>query len=81
MSVVIPKQFTDSIDFPNGRGYTPCTAEYIETKEKRDAIYVPGDGRTLDDLSPEEYQAYSELDNKLMQLQLSGHLGQSVRFL
>lgn len=69
------------IDWPNGMGYTPCTSEFLATRDKRDAIHFPGDsGATMDSLSPEEYQEWNELDHLLMQMQLDGHLGKSVKY-
>lgn len=75
-------EHTSAIYWPNGNGETPCSAEYAATKDARDAIYVCGndEGETLDDLSPEDYQRWNELDDKLNGLQLNGHLGKSIRY-
>ncbi len=67
------------IDWPNGKGYTPCTAEYWNLHDERESL-KPTDDETLDDLSPERYQRYCEIDNELGGLQLNGHLGKSVRY-
>lgn len=72
--------YVECIDFPNGKGYTPCTQEYRDTYDARAAICDMNDGESIHDLDYDEYQAWSALDDKLAQLQLSGHLGQSVRF-
>lgn len=69
------------LPFPNGKGYTPCTKEYLLIKNERDAIYDPNEeDRFLKDLDADEYQRWSELDEALAQLQMRGHLGTSVRF-
>ena len=66
------------IEFPNGRGYTPCTPEYVNTYDTRNGICNPTQGGQLGDLSAEDYQEWSRLDDLLNNLQLSGHLGKSV---
>lgn len=71
-------QHTDSIEFPNGAGYTPCSREYAEITDKMDAIKP--DYVNLSDLSPEDYQEWNVLDAKRMSLQASGHLGKSVLY-
>lgn len=75
-------EHTAQLHWPNGKGYTPCSQEFADTKNARDAIYEVGnlEGETLDGLSPELYQRWNELDDKLNSLQLAGHLGESVRF-
>ena len=65
----------------NGEGYTPCTMGYRQLLSEKEAIYDPVyHEHGLDDLSPEEYQRYSEIENKLAVMQLDGHLGKSVRY-
>lgn len=74
---------TDAIDWPNGAGYTPCTREYAEAMDQRDAIYDANHDRperTLEDLSPEDYEAWHRLDQKLSELRHAGHMGEPVRF-
>ena len=73
------ERHTDSLEWPNGEGFTPCTPEYRATMEERDAILDPFGSINLDDLSPEDYQRWNVLDNELMGMQLDGHLGQSER--
>lgn len=75
-------EHTTQLAWPNGKGHTPCSQEFADTKHARDSIYAVGNvqGETLDGLSPEQYQRWNELDDKLNQLQLNGHLGQSVRY-
>lgn len=74
-------KFTARIEFPNGRGYTPCTEEYARIKAQRDAIYTASeDGSSLQDLSADDYNLWNELDHELGRLQLDGHVGQSVRY-
>lgn len=76
------KSFDDIIEFPNGEGFTPCTKEYANKMAARDAIFDPTfDTGSLEDLSPEDYQRYCELDHELLTMQMSGlHLGKSVRY-
>lgn len=66
------------IPFPNGKGYAPCTKDYLLLKHERDAICDTVEGESLHDLSAEEYQRWSELDNEMAQLQLRGHVGKAV---
>jgi len=73
-------EHTETIDFPNGNGFTPCTKEYRDVYDARCAICDLNDGESLSDLSPEEYQEWSLLDDKLASMQISGHTGKSVRF-
>jgi inactivated superfamily I helicase len=68
----------DAIEWPNGEGFTPCTREYAELIDKRDALKP--DWINLDDLSPADYQEWCTLDAQLNQLQCAGHLGKSVRY-
>ena len=68
----------DAIEWPNGEGFTPCSREYAELMDKRDALKP--DWVNLDDLSPEDYQEWNVLDNRMLELQASGHLGKSVRY-
>lgn len=67
------------IEFPNGKGYTPVTQEYLDTYEARCDI-CDSDVDSIHNLSPEDYQAWSVLDNKLNELLLKGHVGTAVRF-
>lgn len=71
--------FTRTISFPNGKGYTPCTEAYYAIYQEVKAIYDPST-EYLDDLTPEEYQRWNELTDKLAQMQLEGQLGSSVRY-
>ena len=69
------------IDWPNGKGETPCSTEYMLTLTARDLIYKAGASEwTLEDLSPEDYNRWMTLDDKLDQLQLAGHIGRSYRY-
>jgi len=70
----------DVIYWPNGLGETECSTEYRETMDARDAVYMTGDGRTLDDLSPEDYERWNRLEDKLCNLQFNGHTGHSSRY-
>ncbi len=69
---------TDAIEWPNGEGFTPCTREYAALMDERDAI-LP-DYLNLDDLSPEDYQSWNVLDQKLLSMQADGHLGKGERY-
>lgn len=69
-----------AIEWPNGEGFTPCTALYRETMDERDAIHDLNDPREpLDSLSPEDLQRWNVLDDRLLGLQADGHVGQSER--
>ena len=73
------REFTRNLPFPNGKGYTPCTKVYYDVYHDKMAICNPNAGESIDALSPEKYQRWSELDNDLMGMSLDGHLGTSVR--
>lgn len=73
-------EHVDCIDFPNGKGYTPCSQEYRDTYDARNEICDLNDGEFLKDLSPEDYEKWSRLDDKLAQLQMNGHTGKSEFF-
>lgn len=73
-------QHTERLEFPNGMGYTPCTEEYKDAFDARKDICDANEGESIHDLSPALYQEWCTLDNKLMGLQLDGHLGKSVRY-
>lgn len=75
-------EHTAAIFWPNGMGETPCSEAYAKAKDERDAIYEAGndDGTTMDDLTPEEYQRWNELDHELGNMQINGHLGASIRY-
>jgi hypothetical protein len=73
-------KYTSAIDWPNGKGYTPCTAEYAERMAERDAVYSHAPGRSLDDLSPEDYEKWHRLDMALNPMRAAGHVGRPVRF-
>ncbi len=77
------------LDWPNGEGETPCSTEYMLTLTQRDLIYDPNPWSlqaqtspigSMDDLSPEDYQKWNELDHKLSQLHSEGHIGKSVKY-
>lgn len=68
------------IDWPNGKGVTLCSLEYQETMEKRDTLRAKYEDCGLDDMEPEDYQEWSVLDNRLNEMQISGHVGESVKF-
>lgn len=70
--------FTHSIEFPNGRGFTPCTKEYYDLYHEKKALYDPSSGESLDDLPPAAYQRWCEMDNKITNMALDGHLGKAV---
>lgn len=65
----------DSLEWPNGEGFTPCTSEYRRLFDEQMAIWDPNTSDlNLDDLSPEDYNRWCQLDNDLGILQLRGHL-------
>jgi hypothetical protein len=69
---------SSSIDWPNGMGYTPCSAEYAAAYDAAEAIKP--NHINMDDLSQEDYQAWNVLQDKLATMQRDGHLGKSVKF-
>lgn len=69
---------TAHLDFPNGLGYTPCTAEYRRIAlEVRD---LNAKAHSDAGLTDEEYNRVNELENKLGVLSLEGHMGRPVRY-
>lgn len=72
-------QHTTQLDWPNGKGYTPCTAEY---KEKHDRVFELNTKAHTDPdgLTDEEYNEVRSLENDMGSMQLNGHLGKSVRY-
>lgn len=68
------------IDWPNGLGYTPCSREYRDTMDRRDAILDPRFGQSLEDLAPADYDHWMRLDNELNEMMMTGHLGRAVRY-
>lgn len=64
----------DSLEWPNGLGFTPCTEEYRRLFDEQMTIFDPQSDRSLDDLSPEDYQQWNVLADKLANLQFAGHL-------
>lgn len=67
------------IEFPNGKGYTPCTKEYRLLRDELDAICDPH-WESIHDLSADDYQRWSELEDLLARMRLQGHTGKAVRF-
>lgn len=70
--------YTRSIEFPNGKGYTPCTQEYYDLYHEKKALHDPASGESLDDLPPADYQRWCEMDQKVMLMSVDGHVGKSV---
>ena len=70
---------TDAIEWPNGKGFTPCSPEYAELCDKIDAISDFGRIH-MDDMSPQDYQEYNVLLSRRDTLQMSGHIGKSIRY-
>jgi len=68
------------IDWPNGNGYTPCSVEYRETLDEKEAIVSRYHGENYNQYSSEDYENYCRLENKLAGLQLAGHIGKSVKY-
>lgn len=71
----------DVIEWPNGEGFTPCTREYADKMMARDAIFDANiDEGSTEDLCPEDYERWHQLDSELCQMQMAGHLGKSERY-
>jgi hypothetical protein len=68
----------DHIDWPNGLGTNPCSAEYRKTYDEMKS--VKPDYVALEEMAPADYQRWNELDQRLLQLQATGHVGKSIRF-
>lgn len=66
----------------NGEGETPCSQEYLELFNQKNAIYSPGRDyeMCLDDLDIDDYEAWNRLDDKLLGMQADGHIGKSIRY-
>lgn len=72
---------TDIIEWENGLGFTPCSAEYRRVWDAMRQIHdCTMSGANLDSLSPADYERYCRLDNELLTLQGNGHLGKSIRY-
>lgn len=68
---------TETIEWPNGKGFTPCSAAYRAALDEQ--ARIKPEGVSMDSLSAEDYQRWNELDHQLMTMQASGeHLGQSI---
>ena len=78
----------DCILWPNLEGLTPCTPAYAAKMAERDAIkakpeyeevavngFVP-----MDYLSPDDYQAWNQLDAELGSMQIEGQVGMGEKF-
>lgn len=72
-------EFTDEIEWPNGEGATPCTKEYAALTDEIDALSDFGRVR-MDDMGPDDYEAYNRLLSARTALQIRGHLGKSYRY-
>lgn len=70
--------YDDILEWPNGEGYTVCSQEYAAICDAMDAL-KPNDVN-LDDLPPDDYNKFCELEHKRGVLQLNGHLGKGVRY-
>lgn len=69
----------DAIEFPNGRGYTPCTREYADLTDKINAL--SDFGRIgMNDMSSADYEAFNRLLSARDSLQADGHTGKSVLY-
>lgn len=78
--------FDAVIDWPNGKGETPCTQAYLdkmaeaaEIRSKYDSNFSSG-FVPLDDMSRDDYEAVCCIENDLSQMQLDGHVGKGVRY-
>lgn len=64
--------------WPNGEGETPCSQAFLDARDERDAL-TP-ESCNLADLSPEDYQRWNILDDRLLSMQSSGHTGKPRRY-
>lgn len=70
-----PLVHNDSLEWPNGLGFTPCTTEYRKLFDEQMAIWDPNTSDlNLDDLSPADYNRWCQLEDQRAGLQLRGHL-------
>jgi hypothetical protein len=67
----------DFLEFPNGRGFIPCSEPYRILLEIRDGICNINAGENIEDLSAEDYQRWSGLDDFLGSMHLNGHIGKA----
>lgn len=70
---------TDVIEWPNGEGETPCSAEYADLTRQIDEMSDFGRIR-MDDMSPADYEAFNRLLYDRLGLQSRGHLGTGYRY-
>jgi hypothetical protein len=73
-------EYTHRIEFPNGKGYTPCSQLYAQLVDERDGLRAMYEALPLDQWHRDDYERFSELENKLGVLQLNGHVGAAVRY-
>lgn len=69
---------THEIPFPNGKGHTPCSEQYFTTKQVYNELRSKHEH--LNQFNAEDYERLSRLDDKLANLRLRGHTGESVRY-
>ena len=67
------------LDWPNGLGFTPCSEQYRKLADMRDVVCDVQAGGNINDLTSEDYELYSRIDDALAGLQLAGHIGQGER--
>lgn len=67
------------IEWPNGMGVTTCSKAYADAHFARDML-SDGGRINLNDMSPENYERYCRLDQDMLTMQASGHIGKSFRF-
>lgn len=66
--------YNDEIEWPNGKGYTPCTEQYAKLCEKVEILQLQQNE------SPELYEEYHRAVSEQSKLIHEGHLGQGVRY-
>jgi hypothetical protein len=72
-------KYDSSIEFPNKKGYTPCTKAYAAVRSQID--YLSNYGQiSMDNMSPEDYQTYNTLLAQADEMLMDGHVGKSVRY-
>lgn len=75
-------ELTERIPLTDGRGYIPCSSEYLAARDARDAIFRPTRAQpSADHLRGDERRQWFELNGAMDRLQWQGgHLGATVWF-
>lgn len=74
-------RYTATIEWPNGMGYTECTAEYAEAIDSRDIALSEFKGlEPKDPAYAAAYEAWQRAEWRVDRLHASGHMGKPHRF-